>query len=204
MTNTSAKKETAADGCKKATTKNESNLTQCDPSVHAAIKPRVLILGHTASPKPSNPLLSFSERFLWEILSCINDLPHETIKDSRIATKAQVDSYQLNVKKTLESGICIWDVLANVHIKGQRGNKRKKSTTNDPNDIPAFLKTHKTIRTIGFIGTKAHGEYLKQFGKEALNGLESVVLPSSSLANSRLSIDEKVEQWKKALYVGQA
>ena len=125
-------------------------------------------------------------------------MPHETIKDSRIATKAQVDSYQLNVKKTLESGICIWDVLANVHIKGQRGNKRKKSTTNE------FLKTHKTIRTIGFIGTKAHGEYLKQFGKEALNGLESVVLPSSSLANSRLSIDEKVEQWKKALYVGQA
>jgi len=170
----------------------ESELVACEPLVHSNIKPRVLLLGHTASPKPRNPQLAYCERSMWKILSRIHGMPPESISDAASATAAQMENYQLLVNRVLQSGICIWDVLGNVHVKGRPKRKGKRKTMGDDNDarpnaLLVFLKEHRSIQTIAFIGAKAHGEFIKQFGKDALKEYNAVILPSSSPANSRFT-----------------
>ena len=117
------------------------------------------------------------------------------IKDISKAHHENIESYLNLQKSVLNSGICVWDVLATVHTKGGGKAKRRKTSENIPNDINGFLKKNPSIKMIGFIGVKAR----RAANLELLTELELVTLPSSSPANSRMTIDDKVIAWKKPM-----
>ncbi|MFA5253739.1 MAG: DNA-deoxyinosine glycosylase [Methanoregula sp.] len=88
-------------------------------------------------------------------------------------------------------GVALWDVLASCTRKGSAD-----ATIHDtvPNDIAGFLESHPTVRCIALNGTAA-GRY---FSRETCP-VPAVVLPSTSPANARLSLNEKTRIWKDCL-----
>lgn len=192
-------KKGATNSTKRSAATGVEGSVACGPLVHDTIEPKVLLLGHTASPEPQDPSLAYCERSMWKVLARIHGLSHE-MNDATSATEAQAERYRVLVSRVLRSGVCIWDVLADVHAKGparpRRGGKRKSRGDVTPNDLPLFLKKHGSIQTVSFIGTKAHKEFTKQFGKDSLSRYETVILPSSSPANSRMTLEEKAQKWR--------
>ncbi|KAL7547885.1 hypothetical protein ACHAWF_011156 [Thalassiosira exigua] len=177
-----------------------SESVSCSPLVHRDVEPRILLLGHHASPLPDNMALAYGERSMWNILGRIYDLHHEPNEDIKSASKKETDNYRLLVESVLRDGVCIWDVLANVHVTGKRRRGKPKSVWDKtPNDLTSFLEEHNSIRTVCFIGAKARSEFEKQFGRDLLKQYNAITLPSSSPANSRLTVEEKVDHWRNAI-----
>ncbi|CAB9504113.1 Cancer-related nucleoside-triphosphatase homolog [Seminavis robusta] len=185
----------------------------CGPLVSTNRQPKVLLLGDTASPMPTEtPILAYSERSMWTVLA---QVVHHDCHDGSSPGK-----YVLLRQATLAYGIAIWDVLANVHEKKNNHNNNHKSITRGQpqsretlNDIPAFLKQYPSIETICFIGAKAHKSFQKYYRKGRSNSatttttkftlspertLDLVILPSSSERN-HMPLEEKVAQWKAVL-----
>ena len=172
----------------------------CDPLSHESIPPKALLLGETASPLPNDEELCYAERSMWTVLGKMVDLPpsRSTVpKEEYIKLKSAV----------LSLGIAIWDVLSDVHIKGSKPKKKvKKDSVANP--IVAYVSERKSIEVIAFIGAKAKKSFVSSFcgGKSSdelvLDGgrrLQLIVLPSSSRANSRMSVADKAAEWRNAL-----
>ena len=95
----------------------------------------------------------------------------------------------------------------NVHIKGSKPKKKvKKDIVANP--IVAYVTERKSIEVVAFIGAKAKKSFVSTFcgGKSSdelvLDGgrrLQLIVLPSSSRANSRMSVADKAAEWRNAL-----
>ncbi len=178
----------------------DDGLKACGPLYGETVKPKILLLGQTASPLPENTGLSYSERSMWIVLGRMFEIKYKPIKDFKTTTESDIETY-LDLQQTvLSRGICVWDVLANVHVPrtvGGRKEKRQKITENKPNEIEAFLRKHPSIKMIAFIGEKARKTFLCEVSNE-LSKIELVTLPSSSSANSRMTVHEKVSAWKGA------
>ena len=172
----------------------------CGPLSHESIPPKALLLGETASPLPNDEELCYAERSMWTVLGKMVDLPpsRSTVpKEEYIKLKSAV----------LSLGIAIWDVLSDVHIKGSKPKKKvKKDSVANP--IVAYVSERKSIEVIAFIGAKAKKSFVSSFcgGKSSdelvLDGgrrLQLIVLPSSSRANSRMSVADKAAEWRNAL-----
>ena len=106
-----------------------------------------------------------------------------------------------------------------MHIKGSKPKKKvKKDSVAGRNDgaiehvtpvpIVAYVTERKSIEVIAFIGAKAKKSFVSTFcgGKSSdelvLDGgrrLQLIVLPSSSRANSRMSVADKAAEWRNAL-----
>lgn len=169
----------------------------CGPLYMESVEPKVLLLGQTASPLPSNKAHSYCERSMWIVLGRMFQMTYKPIKDIETATDNEIETYLNLQRMVLSKGICIWDVFADLHEKTRGKNKRqKKSIENKPNDIDTFLKKHPSIKMVGFIGQKAHAKYKVS---ETASKVELFTLPSSSPANSRITVDEKVSAWKNAI-----
>jgi len=198
--------------------------TPCGPLVHSHISPRVLLLGQTSSPMPTNVNMQYSERSLWTILAPM--LQITTLTTTTIEEKEEEEEHYTTLKDlVLTRGFAIWDVLQNVHEKTTRKSRSKidgkrqkpnsttttQITTTTPNEIPSFLNHHNSIVAIAFIGKQAFTTFRKHFAqycqKEDFvitqNGssrcIKMIVLPSSSRANSRVTLEEKVDIWKHEL-----
>jgi G:T/U-mismatch repair DNA glycosylase len=118
----------------------------------------------------------------------------------------------------VRSGIAVWDVLAEVHVKGRK-TKKAKGEPSPPNEIMDMLCRVQSIRKICFIGANAKAAFVKHFGghvdgdkmtvansavdggvpRESFREIRLIVLPSSSRANARVPMAEKVRAWKEAL-----
>ena len=169
----------------------------CGPLTMSNIKPKILILGETASPLPSDEAHSYCERSMWIILGRMVGIEYKPIKNIEIATDNEIKTYLKLKNSILSKGICIWDVLADVHEKPNGRKKRqKKSKENLPNDIDMFLKSNPSIQTIGFIGQKARSKF--KCSQQSSN-IDLITLPSSSPANTKLTIDGKVTYWKNVV-----
>lgn len=180
----------------------KTEIMPCGPLAHRSIPPKVLLLGHTASPLPDDEEMCYAERSMWNVLGKMVDKPPSggnVPKDEYIALKDAV----------LSSGIAIWDVLSDVHVKGPTPKNKKAKKESAANPIGDFLAERKSIEAIAFIGAKAKKSFVTYFcgGKSCsdeflLGGgrrLQLVVLPSSSRANSRMSVADKADEWRKAL-----
>jgi hypoxanthine-DNA glycosylase len=169
----------------------------CGPLVSGKVKPKILILGETASPLPPNndTQYSYCERSMWIVLGRMFDVSYKPIKDVEAASEEELATFENLKQKALSYGICVWDVLANVHEKS-RGQKKSTDTDNMPNDIDAFMKRYPSVGMIGFIGQKAGARY-SSFPRSSK--VKLVTLPSSSPANARLTVDEKADAWKTAM-----
>jgi hypoxanthine-DNA glycosylase len=191
-----------------------TNVIPCKPlyqkimttSTATAITPKVLVLGETASPEPSNKDYSYCDRSMWTIFGHIFGIEYRPIKNIHAATKDDLETYIRLKDKVMAKGICIWDVFATVHDthktnrKAKRQKVPKQGQQSETNKIIELLQKHPSIQKIIFIGKKAHASFIRHFSPlpDSVN-VSLVTVPSSSPANSKMTMDEKVKEWNKAL-----
>lgn len=99
--------------------------------------------------------------------------------------------YAARTAQLIDHRIALWDVLASCTRDGSADATIRETV---PNDIAGFLKIHPSVRCILLNGTAA--------GKFFVRGtvpVPSRVLPSTSPANARLSLDEKTRIWKDCI-----
>jgi len=98
--------------------------------------------------------------------------------------------YQQRCSELTGCGIALWDVIAGCSRVGSADRE-----ICDPrfNDLAGFLATHPTIRLIALNGTTAGRCYAES---RVPGSVPSVILPSTSPANARLTLPEKVHRWE--------
>ena len=99
--------------------------------------------------------------------------------------------YAIRTARLTGCRVALWDVLASCTREGSADATIRDTV---PNDIAGFLASHPSIRCIALNGTAA-GRY---FAREGCS-VPAVVLPSTSPANARLSLDEKTRIWNNCL-----
>ncbi|ASN06666.1 DNA-deoxyinosine glycosylase [Virgibacillus necropolis] len=111
--------------------------------------------------------------------------------------KALID-YQDKTKFVKQNHLALWDVIGACYRKGSLDSN---ITEEEPNDIPGLLKIHPTIRLIACNGTKSFQTLRKNVGKDELNHVDVIKLPSTSPIPGRYTktFAGKVEEWKQIL-----
>jgi len=86
--------------------------------------------------------------------------------------------------------IALWDVIHSCCRDGSADTRIR-----DPvfNDIAGFLKLHPTIRFIVLNGNSA-GQYYRRM--KITGSVHAEMLPSTSTANTRYSLGEKIRSWE--------
>jgi nucleoside-triphosphatase len=178
------------------------------------VEPHVLLLGETSSPKPEDgaPLMMYEGRSMWTVME------HFLTDVNRHERPGPPGRHEALAEAAVRSGIAVWDVLAEVHVKGRK-TKKAKGEPSPPNEIMDMLCRVQSIRKICFIGANAKAAFVKHFGghvdgdkmtvansavdggvpRESFREIRLIVLPSSSRANARVPMAEKVRAWKEAL-----
>lgn len=147
--------------------------------------PRVLILGSFPSVASlqageyyGNPRNSF-----WQVMEGVFGVPaalpyHERLEGLKAA------------------GVALWDVLAGCTRKGSSDASIRDARAND---IPGLLRDHQTVRTVALNG-RAAGQWLRRVHPAVweMEGVVVLAFPSTSPANARLSVEEKVALWRSA------
>ena len=188
----------------------------CGPFVSHTVQPTVLLLGETASSQPLNLDLMYSERSMWIVLNRIfcdnsgNTVEcFKPIKEETQVNGETIQNYRELSQSVLSSGICIWDVLSNIHEKNNKKTpkrrKRSGNGTQTPNALDAFVAERSSIKTVAFIGKRAYNTFRSHFIKNEKQGKDSlfdklnlIVLSSSSPSNTRLTVQEKALEWRSA------
>lgn len=158
----------------------------------AGESPSVLILGSYPSEISLGEKQYYANRtnHFWKIMGVLFSFEHKL-------------PYSERKKILAEHGIALWDVIESCSRKGSLDS----SICNEEyNDILTFLKGNPTIRCIALNGGKAgksFRKYLKglpENDRKKLEGnLKILIMPSTSAANARYSIERKVEEWQAIL-----
>lgn len=133
----------------------------------------VLMLGTMPSPKSRETGFYYGHprnRF-WKVMSDVCGAPLPETKEEKISF-------------ALSHHIAIWDVLAGCDICGADDSSIRNPK---PNDLNTIL-THADIKAVFATGTKAYQLYQKHCFPAT--GISSVLLPSTSPANCRVSYEE--------------
>lgn len=139
---------------------------------------KILILGSFPSVKSREGRFFYNhpQNRFWKVLATILKYPvPTTIED----------------KKTmlLDNNIALWDTIKSCEIIGSSDSSIKNVI---PNDISKII-TESQITKIYTNGNTAHKMYMKYISKDV--ELSEKVLPSTSPANARFSLDKLVEHW---------
>lgn len=140
---------------------------------------RVLILGSFPSVKSRENGFFYGHRQnrFWKVLSAVFDCPvPETIEEKK--------------RFLLQNGVALWDVIASCDITGSADSSIKNAK---PNDIlPIIMKSKITAVFVnGNTAAKLYEKYLFPETK-----IKATVLPSTSPANARFTLEMLVESWK--------
>ncbi|MDZ4204499.1 MAG: DNA-deoxyinosine glycosylase [Bacteroidales bacterium] len=143
----------------------------------------ILILG----TMPGDKSLELGEYYghsrnkFWKIISTItnNDLPL---------------TYSDKKELLLKSKIGIWDVA---HKANRKGSLDSAIEDEEPNDLDSFISRHKNLKVIGFNGTKSQTLFDKFFNRKI--GINYILLPSTSPANTGIDFDNICKQWRQIL-----
>lgn len=144
---------------------------------------RILILGTI----PSIESMRKQERYghksnqFWKILFTLFEKPLP-------------DNYEEKNALLTESNIAIWDVLDSCEGEGSLDSNIKNEK---PNDFNSFFKKHPQIKYVFFTGKKAAEFYKKYVGFD--DDRTYIILPSPSPANARMTLNQKIEEWKVLL-----
>jgi double-stranded uracil-DNA glycosylase len=98
-------------------------------------------------------------------------------------------SYDLRILHLTEYGIALWDVLSSCNRNGSADVQIRQPVFND---LDGFLRVHPAIRVVALNGNTA-GRYYHQM--TISTQVPTVILPSTSPANARVSLPEKVSAW---------
>ena len=144
--------------------------------------PRILILGSF----PSQLSLRHAEYYgnnknhFWKIIEALVGINPSLPYATRIG---QVTAHH----------IALWDVVATC---SRPGSSDARITMPVFNDIAGFVREHPTIRLVALNGSTAARFYRRIGGDIAV---PSVVLPSTSPANARMTLWEKIQRWSVIL-----
>jgi len=102
--------------------------------------------------------------------------------------------YATRLVQLKDRGIALWDVIHSCRREGSADLRIR-----DPvyNDLTGFLSEHPTIRLIALNGTAAGRFWHTATGSSPLfSRIPVLILPSTSPANARLSLAEKIRRWE--------
>jgi hypoxanthine-DNA glycosylase len=143
---------------------------------------RVLLLGTMPSPKSRETGFFYGhpQNRFWKVLAILFDEPTpETVEEKR--------------DLCLRHHIALWDVVESCDIEGSSDASIKNAK---PNDLARILNAA-PIQAVFTTGTKAGQLYKKLC--EPVTSIPCTVLPSTSPANSRVSLPELCTAYKQAL-----
>lgn len=140
---------------------------------------KVLILGSFPSRQSlmKNEYYGNVRNHFWQII--------ETLFDIDFHLPYEVRTFQL-----ARRGIALWDVICACERPGSADSRIRNTI---PNDIAGFVREHQTIRLVALNGSMA-GRFYHQFAE--VPGLPSITFPSTSPANTRFTLKEKVRIWE--------
>jgi len=142
----------------------------------------VLILGSFPSIKSfeNNFYYAHPSNQFWKIMQAVTDYP--------------VNNKDQKIWLLKEAKFGLWDMIKNC----RRDNSLDSSLEDEEvNDIAAFLETYPNIKKVAFTGKKSQALFETHFGYLEI---EKVYLPSPSAAYAKMSIEEKINKYKKELY----
>ena len=142
----------------------------------------VLILGSFPSIKSfeNNFYYAHPSNQFWKIMQAVTDYP--------------VNNKDQKIWLLIEAKFGLWDMIKNC----RRDNSLDSSLEDEEvNDIAAFLETYPNIKKVAFTGKKSQALFETHFGYLEI---EKVYLPSPSAAYAKMSIEEKINKYKKELY----
>lgn len=143
---------------------------------------RVLLLGTMPSPKSRETGFFYGhpQNRFWKVLAILFDEPTpETVEEKR--------------DLCLRHHIALWDIVESCDIEGASDASIKNAK---PNDLARILNAA-PIQAVFTTGTKAGQLYKKLC--EPVTSIPCTVLPSTSPANSRVSLPELCTAYKQAL-----
>lgn len=144
---------------------------------------KILILGSFPSVKSreDNFYYAHLQNKFWKVLQKIYG------NNDKLETKEQ------KIKFLLDNGIAIWDSIKECDIENSADSTIKNVV---PNDIKSILENSKIEKILCNGGTSF--EVFKKYYKNDL-GIKVDVLPSSSPANARYSLDKLVSVWSEKI-----
>lgn len=140
---------------------------------------KVLILGSFPSVKSRENgfFYGHKQNRFWKVLAAVFNCPvPETIEEKK--------------RLLLQNSVALWDVIASCDITGSADSSIKDVK---PNDIlPIIMKSRITAVFVnGNTAAKLYEKYLFPETK-----IKATVLPSTSPANARFTLEMLVERWK--------
>jgi hypoxanthine-DNA glycosylase len=98
------------------------------------------------------------------------------------------------------AGIAVWDVCEAATRPGSLDSSIEVDSV-QPNDIAGFMAQHARVKRICFNGSKAEKlfRHLVVPRQSLRAGLELLVLPSTSAANTSMPYAEKLRRWSQVL-----
>ena len=107
--------------------------------------------------------------------------------------------YPVRCEQLLQQGIGLWDVLHSCRRRGSLDADIDEQSI-QVNAIGALLLQCPQIQAIGFNGRKAEAafrRYLWDDLQACLQGIDCLLLPSTSPAHARLSLQHKQASWRR-------
>lgn len=105
--------------------------------------------------------------------------------------------YEARVAGLMSSDVALWDVLKSCTRESSLDSDIDDETI-VTNDFAAFFERHNQVRRIFFNGTNAEAHFQRHVmpALATHSGFELVRLPSTSPANARVPLAEKVHAWR--------
>lgn len=140
----------------------------------------VLILGTMPGERSLqlNQYYGHSNNSFWKIMFAIFEEPFNS-------------NYEIKKALLVKNKIALWDVLKSCIREGSADSAIAEEV---PNDFETFFKNHPKIKVIAFDGKSAEA-YFKRLIKTGRN-FTYLTLPSTSPANARKNLEEKLSEWK--------
>ena len=141
--------------------------------------PRVLILGSMPGPEAlrRGQYYGFPGNHFWRLAAGVLGRP-------------EPGEYRARLAMLRRGGVALWDVLAACRRRGALDGAIRAPR---PNDIPALLRRHPTLKAVFVNGRAAQG-YLRRFHGAGVK-VPVQYLPSSSPANARGGFGVKLGRW---------
>jgi TDG/mug DNA glycosylase family protein len=148
------------------------------PPVHGDF-PEVVILGSFPSRQSlqKKEYYGNSQNHFWYIMEALYDIDRKL-------------PYSVRASRLAEHQIALWDVCFSCCRAGSADIRIRKPVFND---LAGFLLSHPTLRLVVLNGSAA-GRYYHQLSISP--PVPAVILPSTSTANTRVTLAEKVRAWE--------
>jgi TDG/mug DNA glycosylase family protein len=141
--------------------------------------PEVIILGSFPSRQSllKNEYYGNPRNHFWQIMEALFSLDRHL-------------PYRVRTSRLIDHRIALWDVICTCSREGSADARIQNPVFND---LAGFLVAFPTLHLVALNGRSA-GRYYHQLNISA--SVPAVVLPSTSPANTRYSLDEKIRRWE--------